>query len=140
MNDYFDPNITVPDVLNIETGEILTFEPQPIGVDYAMQNSYSAYELRVHDVLRKWFNALEDGTVEHLLPDPHYERPSHKRPWTDSDLETLIKVIDDYVWEQRNWAEGTHKKAFDEGPGFNRLQPPQRLAFAQELEQALRSN
>ena len=100
-------------------------------------NSYSSYELAIHAVLRDWFNALQDGSVEYRLPDPNYQRPRGKRPWSEEELTRLVTVIDDYVWEQKNWAEGTHKVSYDSGPGYDRLGPAQRLAFAQDLERAL---
>jgi hypothetical protein len=102
-----------------------------------MMDSYNSYELAVHAVLRDWFSAIQDGSVHYRMPDPHYSRPRGKQPWTEEDLSRLVKVIDDYVWEQRNWAEGTHKTSYDQGPGYDRLPPAQRVAFAQDLERAL---
>ena len=100
-------------------------------------DSYSRYELRVHAVLRDWFNALEDGSASYRMPDPDYARPPGKAPWTEEDLERLIREVDEYVWQQKSWAQGTHHKDYDAGPGFDRLAPAQRLAFAQDLERAL---
>ena len=100
-------------------------------------SQYTPRELAIHAVLRDWFGAMEDGSVVYRIPESGYERPEGKQPWTEDQLADLMRVIDDYVWQQRAWAENAHKKAYDSGPGFNRLTTVQRVAFAQDLERAL---
>lgn len=99
--------------------------------------SYAPHELVVHAVLQDWFDALQNGSAHYRLPDANYQRPQGKPPWTDEDLDRLMKEIDNYVWEQRSWAEHQHHATYDAGPAYARLRPPQRLAFAQDLERAL---
>ena len=122
--------------------------PNPVVVDEGVEqgvgeaqppntNGYLPHELRVHAVLRDWFNAMNDGSAEFRLPDPEYVRPRGEKEWEEADLERLCSVIDTYIWEQKEWARGAHKKEFDETAGYYRLGSAQRVAFAQDLERAL---
>lgn len=111
-------------------------------------SQYSPTQLAVHAVLRDWFVALQDGSAEYRLPDPTYQRPEGKEPWTDERLDSLVRGLDTYVWEQRFWATGNHHKGdvesgqcwYDAGPGYERLTPAQRVAFAQDLERAVEAH
>ena len=93
----------------------------------------------IHVVLYDWFCALNDGTAAHRMPDFGYVRPEGAEEWTDARLENLIKVIDDYVWAQAAWCKTTRFIDADAGPGYARLGPAQRVAFAQDLERAVQA-
>lgn len=104
----------------------------------------SPREQAVHTVLQSWFDAMQDGTAVHRLPDPGYQRPPEKEPWTEADLERLVTEIDTYVEQQMGWANGVDYARegganFDAGPGYARLAPAQRLAFAQDLERVVQA-
>ena len=86
----------------------------------------------VHTVLRKWFDALQDGSVASFLPDFSYPRQ-----WTEAELEAFVVELDTYVWKQANWVRGNRHIDADAGPGFARLTSAQRLALLQELATVL---
>jgi hypothetical protein len=115
----------------------------PVSEHLLADPSITARELAVHQVLADWFDALEDGSVLHRNPDNSYRRPEGAQPWTSEDLERLVAAIDDYVGhaQQVNWANSNMvhdgEVPFDAGPGYARLTESQRLAFAQDLDQAI---
>lgn len=87
-------------------------------------------------LLDDWLNALEEGVGGFRLPDPNYQRPDGRPPWTEEELDELIRDLDHEVDCEVNRAPGTSVGA-RAGPGFCRLALPQRLALAQQLEQQL---
>lgn len=102
----------------------------------------------VIEYLSDWYGALQDGSAVYRLPDPAYQRSHGRHPWTDADLDRLIDAIEEeYGKELRNWAQYTRSGpgdssrhnglGCDAGPGFTRLEPAQRLAFAQGLDALL---
>lgn len=84
-------------------------------------------------LLQDWFEALEQHTAHYRSPDPEYVRSEGKHPFTEAELEHLVKEIDREIDSEVNRAPGTstHSKA---GSGFQRLALPQRLALAQQLD------
>ena len=84
-------------------------------------------------LLDDWLNAMESGTVELRLPDPSYTRPDGKAIWTEEELDKLVQDIDAEIEIEVTRTPGTSVGA-DAGPGFCRLEVPQRLALAQQLE------
>lgn len=96
------------------------------------------WKREIHLVLEDWFNALEDGSAFSRLPDPAYKRPDDKPMWTDEQLDNLVcDAIDAYVDHQRSWIELNRHIKTDTHCGFQRLDAPQRLAFAQDLERVM---
>lgn len=89
------------------------------------------------DVLQDFFLALEQGTAHLRLPDPAYERRRRKPQWTEAELASLVKAIDDTTDRELSWASRNPKMRCDAGPGFSRLTISQRLALAQNLDQVL---
>ena len=87
-------------------------------------------------LLSSWFRAIEDGSVVHRMPDWDYERPGGKTLWTEEQLDALFTAIDEDVTKEVRTAPGMKMQATD-GPGFCRMDLPQRLALAQQLEQVL---
>ena len=101
---------------------------------------YPEETVRVFEVLRRWFHGMESGEAQYWSYDPRYERPNGKPPFTEAQVNELIEVaLDEYLDApaQRNYAKNTRGIFNDAGPGFSRLAFPQRLALAQQLEQAL---
>lgn len=94
----------------------------------------SAKQIAIHVVLHDWFTALQNGTVSQRLPDFSYPKE-----FTEAQLESLCRDIDEYVIAepQRNWARLNRGIEADAGPGYLRLTPAQRLAFAQDLHQTI---
>lgn len=86
--------------------------------------------------LQDWFLALEDGTAGYRLPDPDYQRSRDRPPWTEDELDRLVRDIDAEIDQEVTRAPGigTHSTM---GPGFQRLEPAQRLALAQGLDALL---
>ena len=93
-----------------------------------------AKQIAIHVVLHDWFLALENKTAAQRLPDPSYPKA-----YTEAQLEALCRSIDEYIIDspQRNWAKINRGIEADAGPGYLRLQPAQRLAFAQDLHQTV---
>ena len=100
---------------------------------------YSAECFRIHAVYTDWFDAIEAGTAIYRLPDPK------GRVWTEEALTAFLDELDSYVGNtaQINYVNNpiyNRRKGgveFDAGPGFLRLEYPQRLRMAQELAEAL---
>lgn len=90
----------------------------------------------VFECLQTWFDAMEDGSTDILLPDPDYQRPAGKAPWTEEDLERLISGLDYEIEQEVKRAPGTQFNC-TAGPEFHRLALPQRIALAQQLETIL---
>lgn len=93
----------------------------------------------IHEVLRDWFDALQDGTAHYRMPDPSYKRPEGCEPWTNGRIATMLLDIDEYVAApaQRNYAKANYGIVADAGPGYMRLEHAQRIALAQDLERAI---
>lgn len=87
-------------------------------------------------LLDDWLNALEEGVAGFHLPDPNHQRPDGRPPWTEEELDDLIRDLDYEVDREVSRAPGTSVGA-RAGPAFCRLAVPQRLALAQQLEQLL---
>lgn len=105
------------------------------GWDADLKPSLSARNRAIHEVLQEWFERLEDGTTENYLPDFSYSRT-----WTEEELQGLVTDIDTYVFAQHNWVRTVRFYHTQQGPGYARLAPPQRLAFAQHLDTVSRAN
>jgi len=100
----------------------------------------------VIDVLCAFYHALEDGTVADWQPDPSYQRSRGRDPWTEDEVDRIIAGLDEeYGKELRSWASKprwsqSNGLGCDAGPDFARLQPPQRLALVQVLDQVLQEH
>ena len=100
----------------------------------ASSEVYSPECHAVHAVLQEWFLALEDGSAA-------YRFPLRAGPfWTDEQLDALVVEIDRYTFQQASWAHNTRRPSIDSdaGPGYARLAPLQRQAFAQDLFRVLK--
>lgn len=84
-------------------------------------------------LLEDWFTAMEDGTAHYRQPDFEYRRSEGKPQWSEDDVDRLVKAIDAEIDQEVLRLPGTttHSTA---GPGFHRLEFPQRLALAQQLD------
>lgn len=100
---------------------------------------------RVMAVLDKYFQALEDGTVDTLLPSPTYEWRFWKDGLTLERMRRGLENIDDYLnadsqhgWAERNYPGGA--TTFDGGPDLNRLPDAALVSMFIELDSALASS
>lgn len=89
------------------------------------------------DVLEDFFRALEQGTAHLRLPDPSYVRRTGKPSWTPEELEGLVSALDTSTSRELSWASKNKDMQCNAGPGFSRLELPQRLALAQRLDLVL---
>ena len=87
-------------------------------------------------LLDDWLNAMEAGTANLRLPDVNYVRGNGQAPWSEEELDRLMRDIDAEVDQEVARLPGTSVGA-QAGPGFSRLAVPQRLALAQQLEAVL---
>ena len=88
----------------------------------------------VRRLLEDWFRAIEDGTVEQRLPDPMYPVSILQEA-----ADRIVANLDaEFERELRSWAYQETVGGYTVGPGFQRLQPAQRLALAQQLHRLLR--
>ena len=92
------------------------------------ENVYAVWK-----VVCDWFDALEDGSVQHRLPDPLWQPPEGKAPLTQEAADTLIEHLDDDFMLERTRFRGRL------APEFSRLEAPQRLAFAQAIWDVLKT-
>ena len=103
---------------------------------------YDEEVIAVFRVLDSWFGALDDGSHVYRMPDPDYQRPLGKPPFTDAQTDKLVTVALDEWFAfgnpNSNYARDSRGFWHDAGPEFSRLAPPQRLALAQELEAVMR--
>ena len=98
----------------------------------AIDADYSLFTQDIHVVLDTWFEGLEGYGANEL--SGWIPWGSYPKTWTDEQLDELVKAIDTYVENQRNWSTRERGIAYDAGPGFERLPPAQRLALAQDLD------
>lgn len=84
-------------------------------------------------LLQDWFEAMEQDKARYRSPDPEYVRSGGKPPWTEAELETLVKEIDREIDQEVKRAPGTSTGS-KAGPGFQRLAVGERLALAQQLD------
>ena len=102
----------------------------PLDTLEEINNSYSQFTQEVHRILELWFVKMESDDIS-ALP-----KLSYPKTWTDEQLNTLVEAIDSYVGQQRTWSANSRHTTYDAGPGFSRLSPSERLAFAQDLDEA----
>ena len=78
----------------------------------------------------KWFNMIENGTANKIYPD------FFDNSVTLEKANLLIEEIeDDFLKESGRW-EYLNVNA---GPGFTRLNPPAKIAFAQQIFKLIKS-
>ncbi len=102
----------------------MSFEWPP--EEYAKLDPF-VQEARV--LMEDWFQAMESGAADSRAPDPLYP------VGIDSAVaDKIVKHIDEeFERELRGWASSEAAGSYTVGPGFCRLKPAQRLAFAQQL-------
>jgi len=78
----------------------------------------------VRAIFIDWFNAMEDGSAANRYPD------LNDATYIMEDADKLVKELDaDFDIEKRRY----HGLKVEAGPGYERLAPHSRLAFAQEV-------
>ena len=87
-------------------------------------------------ILEDWFQALEDGTAGHRLPDPTFTSPSGRPAITETLVEEFINELDREIDTDAFGVQGKKYKA-DASCEFHRLAYPQRVALIQHLMGAL---
>ena len=97
---------------------------------------------RVIQVLRSYFEALENGTAHLILPAPTHKWKFWKGGLTLERMRRGLQSIDDYLnhpsqhgWAERNYIGGPTK--FDRGPDLSRLPDNALFAMFQELDDVL---
>ena len=86
----------------------------------------------VFTILEDWFQAIEDGTAEHRLPDPNFQSPPGRPAITDELVEEFIKELDREMDTDAFGAQG-RKYGADATCEFHRLAHPQKVALVQQL-------
>ena len=86
----------------------------------------------VFAILEDWFQAVEDGTAEHRLPDPTFTSPSGRPAITETLVEEFISHLDREMDTDAFGVQGKKYEA-DASCEFHRLAYPQRVALIQEL-------
>lgn len=95
-------------------------------------------ELReqVMSVLVRYFDYLEAGQVDLILPDPTYAFRRYKGDMDTARMQKVLQGIEEYccMQAQMGYANGLRKENFDAGPDYTRLPEPAMLALFQELD------
>ena len=89
-------------------------------------------------VLQRWYDAMQDGSVQHWYPQLDFKRRNGKPLWSDEELDRLIAALDEEFDKELSWAKTQADVKAEAGPGFSRLTTTQRLVLAQELDAMLR--
>lgn len=85
--------------------------------------------MAVWDIVKRWFGYMQAGEALYKHPDPTWKSKPGRKPLTPEMADLLIKEItEDFAIER-----GRFPSTSGLGPGFERLMPEARLAFAQEL-------
>lgn len=86
----------------------------------------------VFAVLEDWFQAMENGTAHHRLPDPNFKPPPGRPEITEELVEELIQELDREMDMDALGSRGQYYGA-DASCEFHRLAYPQRVALIQQL-------
>ena len=94
-------------------------------------------ELReqVMSVLVRYFDYLEAGQVDLILPDPTYIF-RHYGDMDTTHMRQVLQGIEEYccMQVQMGYANGLRRETFDAGPDYTRLPEPAMTALFQELD------
>ena len=93
----------------------------------------------VFETLEVWFQAIEDGTAEHRLPDPGFTPPPGRPAITDALVDEFISELDREIDIDAFGYQGQKYKA-DATSEFHRLAQPQRMALIQDLLRVLKTD
>ncbi|MFQ5872232.1 MAG: hypothetical protein ACE5JL_00320 [Dehalococcoidia bacterium] len=93
----------------------------------------------VFSILEDWYQAIEDGTAHHRLPDPTFQAPPGKPAITEDLVDEFIKELDREIDTDAFGSQG-RKYGADASSEFHRLDYPQRVALVQQLMRALLSD
>ena len=108
---------------------MLTSNPVPLGEDREVAQEQID---TVFAILEDWFQAIENGTASHRLPDPAFEPPPGKPAITEPLVEEFIKELDREIDIDAFGSQG-RKYGADATSEFHRLAYPQRVALVQQL-------
>ena len=86
----------------------------------------------VFAILEDWFQAIENGTAHHRLPDPSFVPPPGRPPITEVQVEEFIKELDREIDTDALASRGRFYGA-DASSEFHRLAYPQQVALVQQL-------
>lgn len=90
----------------------------------------------VFAVLMRWFGLMQAGTADQQYPDPtwkQFESPGLRALTPEVADELIAEIEADFEIEKNRYPEGV-------GPGYYRLMPHARMALAQELYKALKTD
>lgn len=88
----------------------------------------------------RYFEALEDGTAQHLYPDPTYQWRFYQGDCTIERFRKLLRNLDAYWWGQRSWGPLQNSApigGWTAGPELSRLPDPAVMALYQEIDALL---
>lgn len=91
-------------------------------------------------VLGRYFDALEEGRADAILPDPSYRWRFYLGEMTVERMRAGLEKLDAYVNHpsQHNWAQTNHGAprgvTFERGPDLSRLPDLAVVAMFQELD------
>ena len=86
------------------------------------------------ELLQDWYLAIEDGSVDHRLPD--YTNSVITQELADK----MVQYLDEeYEQELNSWGKTRTREHFEAGPEFSRMKAEQRLALAQEIYGIIKS-
>ena len=111
--------------------------PNPIASSEDREAAQEQIEA-VFAILEDWYQAIENGTADHRLPDPTFVPPPGRPPITEALVEEFIRELDREIDIDALGSRGKSYKA-DASSEFHRLAYPQRLALIQALMRVLLS-
>ena len=86
----------------------------------------------VFAILEDWFQALEEGTACHRLPDPAFVPPQGRPALNEKLVEQFIRELDREMAEDAFGSQG-HKYGVNATCDFCRLEYPQQVALVQQI-------
>ena len=99
----------------------------PEGKEVAQEQIDAAFA-----ILEDWFQAMENGTAPHRLPDPTFVPPPGRPAVTEALMEEFIKELDREMDTDAFGIQG-RKYGADASCEFHRLAYPKRVALVQQL-------
>lgn len=93
----------------------------------------------VIDLLDRWFEAVQDGSVATRFPDTGYTWRFYKGEMTMERIRKAIHDLDEYMQAQISWVKNTGRTMPDatRGPDLGRMPDHALMAMFQEIDTLL---